>query len=177
MRLTTSTDRDEHIVLHRECHMRKDPVHLQPHQAPGAVAEVGHVLELLETAWEQGRDVLSTAPVSTAQIRVMYLIERDPGLNLSTLRRRLAVGAPSATRLCDRLQAAGFIRRTPRPDDRRETQLKLTDTGTAHLREVRRRREQALRLTMSRMTPAARDALATGLAAFCEAAAETGFTH
>jgi DNA-binding MarR family transcriptional regulator len=152
--------------------MREDHVRLQPHAPPGAVPEVGHVLELLEDAWEQGRDILSTAPVSSTQIRVLYIIERAPGINLSTLRRRLSVGAPSATRLCDRLQAAGFLRRTPRPDDRRETQLQLTDAGATHLREIRRRREQALRRTMSRMSPAARDALTTGLAAFCEAVAE-----
>ncbi|MER5897153.1 MarR family transcriptional regulator [Streptomyces sp. NPDC001876] len=151
--------------------MREDLVRLQP-QAPADVPGVSHVLELLENAWEQHRDILSTAPVSAAQIRVMYLIEREPGINLSTLRRHLAVGAPSATRLCDRLQAAGFLRRTPRPEDRRETRLELTDAGTAHLREIRRRRERALRLAMSRMTPDTRDALATGLAAFCEAVAE-----
>lgn len=107
--------------------MREDPVRLQS-QAPMDVPEVSHVLELLENAWEQGRDILSTAPVSTAQIRVMYIIEREPGINLSTLRRHLDVGAPSTTRLCDRLQAAGFLRRTPRPEDRRETQLQLTDS-------------------------------------------------
>ncbi|GAA4672000.1 MarR family winged helix-turn-helix transcriptional regulator [Streptomyces buecherae] len=151
--------------------MREDPMALQQ-QATAAVPEVSRVLELLEIAWERGRDALSTAPVSTAQIRVMYIIEREPGINLSALRRHLAVAAPTATRLCDRLQAAGFLRRTPRPGDRREMQLTLTDAGTAHLREIRRRREQALRQAMNRMTPATRDALVTGLAALCEAVAE-----
>ncbi|MFJ2211502.1 MarR family winged helix-turn-helix transcriptional regulator [Streptomyces sp. NPDC101062] len=152
--------------------MREDPVHLHP-RVPEPLPEVTHVLDLMEMAWDHGRDVLSTAPVSTAQIRVMYVIEREPGINLSALRRHLAVAAPSATRLCDRLQAAGFLRRIPRPEDRRETRLELTEAGVAHLREIRRRREQALRLAMSRMTPTTRDALVTGLAALCEAVAET----
>ncbi|MFD5625205.1 MULTISPECIES: MarR family winged helix-turn-helix transcriptional regulator [unclassified Streptomyces] len=151
--------------------MREDHVRLHPH-APENAPEVSRVLELLETATEHSRDALSTAPVSAAQTRVMYLIERQPGISLTALRRHLAVAAPSATRLCDRLQAAGFLRRTPSPEDRRETRLDLTEAGTAHLREIRRRREQALRLAMNRMTPSARAALTTGLAALCEAVAD-----
>ncbi len=50
--------------------------------------------------------------------------------------------------------------------------LELTEAGAAHLRDVRRRREQALYQAMQRMTPAAREALTTGLSAFCEAAEE-----
>ncbi|WP_328535254.1 MarR family transcriptional regulator [Streptomyces sp. NBC_00344] len=151
--------------------MREDLVHLHQ-QAPHTLPDVSHVLELLEATWEHSRDVLSTAPVSAAQTRVMHIIEREPGINLSALRRHLSAAAPSVTRLCDRLQAAGFLRKTPRPEDRRELQLTLTDAGTAHLREIRRRREQALRQAMSRMTPSSREAFATGLAAFCDAVSD-----
>lgn len=109
---------------------------------------------------------------SAAQTRVMYIIEREPGINASTLGRRLSAAAPSVTRLCDRLQAAGFLRRTPRPQDRREMQLELTDSGTAHLHGIRHRRELALQQAMSRMAPDARHALATGLSALCDAVSE-----
>lgn len=151
--------------------MREDPSALHP-RMPDVLPEVTQALELLEIAWERGRDVLTTAPVSTAQTRVMYLIQREPGINLSTLRHHLSVAAPSVTRLCDRLQAAGFLRRTPRPEDRREIQLELTDAGSAHLREIRRRRGHALSQAMDRMTPDACAALATGLAALCDAVSE-----
>ncbi|MFI8005451.1 MarR family winged helix-turn-helix transcriptional regulator [Streptomyces sp. NPDC086010] len=152
--------------------MREEPAQKLDRYAPDEAPEVRQVLELLEVAWERGRHTLTTSPVSAAQIRVMYIIEREPGINLRTLGRHLDAAAPSVSRLCDRLQAAGFVRRTPRPDDRREMLLDLTDAGTAHLRDVRRRREQGLHQALKRMTPAAREALATGLAAFCEAAAE-----
>ncbi|WP_406090675.1 MarR family transcriptional regulator [Streptomyces sp. NBC_01013] len=151
--------------------MREDLSALHP-PLPDALPEVVQALELLEIAWERGRDVLTTAPVSTAQTRVMYIIQREPGINLSTLRRHLSVAAPSVTRLCDRLQAAGFLRRTPCTEDRREVQLELTEAGSAHLREIRRRREHALSQAMNRMTPEARQALTTGLVAFCDAASE-----
>ncbi|KPC84199.1 MULTISPECIES: MarR family winged helix-turn-helix transcriptional regulator [Streptomyces] len=151
--------------------MREEPVPLDRY-APDEAPEVRQVLELLEIAWERGRNTLAPAPVSAAQLRVMYIIERDPGINLRTLGRHLDAAAPSVSRLCDRLQAAGFVGRTPRPDDRREMLLELTEAGAAHLRDVRRRREQALYQAMQRMTPAAREALTTGLSAFCEAAEE-----
>jgi DNA-binding MarR family transcriptional regulator len=134
--------------------------------------DIGQVLELLELAWERGRGALSTAPLSAAQTRAMYVIERDPGINLSALGSHLSAAAPSVSRLCDRLQAAGFIRRTPGPQDRREVQLELTEAGSAHLRTIRCRREQALQQAMSRMDPDAQDALATGLRSLCEAIGE-----
>ncbi|MCX4661579.1 MarR family transcriptional regulator [Streptomyces uncialis] len=151
--------------------MRETPAPPHPHGSPAA-PDIGQVLELLEIAWERGRGTLSTAPLSAAQTRVMYIIEREPGINASTLGRRLSAAAPSVTRLCDRLQAAGFLRRTPRPQDRREMQLELTDSGTAHLHGIRHRRELALQQAMSRMAPDARHALATGLSALCDAVSE-----
>ncbi|MER6440080.1 MULTISPECIES: MarR family transcriptional regulator [unclassified Streptomyces] len=155
--------------------MRKAPSSLHQHASP-ALPEIGLVLELLEIAWERGRSTLSTAPLSTAQTRVMYIIEREPGINLSTLGRHLSAAAPSVTRLCDRLQAAGYLRRTPRPEDRREMQLELTDSGVAHLRKLRLRREQVLHQAMNRMTPDAQHALVTGLSALCDAVGEPALT-
>ncbi|WP_327177688.1 MarR family transcriptional regulator [Streptomyces sp. NBC_01335] len=136
--------------------------------APG----IGDMLELLEAAWERHRDTLSTAPLSSAQTRVMYLIEREPGINLTALGRRLSSAAPSVTRLCDRLQAAGFLRRTPHTEDRRATQLELTEAGEAYLHGIRHRREQVLCQAMDRMSPDAQSALAVGLAALCDAVGE-----
>ncbi|MFJ4685331.1 MarR family winged helix-turn-helix transcriptional regulator [Streptomyces sp. NPDC088789] len=150
-------------------HETPTPVH---QHGSRAVPEVGQLLELLEIAWERGRGALGTAPLSAAQTRVMYIVEREPGINASALGRRLSAAAPSVTRLCDRLQAAGFLRRTPRPQDRREMQLELTDTGIAHLNTIRHRREQALQQAMIRMSPDAQHALATGLSALCAAVGE-----
>ncbi|MDF6018702.1 MarR family transcriptional regulator [Streptomyces sp. JH34] len=151
--------------------MHKVPTTAHQHVSP-VVPEIGEVLELLEIAWERGRDALGTAPLSAAQTRVMYIIEREPGINLSALGRRLSAAAPSVTRLCDRLQAAGFLRRFPHPHNRREVQVELTDAGVTHLRAIRHRREEALRQAMSRMPLDTQLALATGLRALCDVAGE-----
>lgn len=134
-----------------------------------AASEIGQVLELLEVAWERARDAFSTAPLSAAQTRVLYVVEREPGINLTALGRSLSAAAPSVTRLCDRLQAAGFLRRAPGAQDRREVELELTEAGVAHLSTIRRRREQALRQAMDGMRPEARQALLTGLTALNDA--------
>ncbi|WP_225850362.1 MarR family winged helix-turn-helix transcriptional regulator [Streptomyces sp. HPF1205] len=134
-----------------------------------AVSEVGQVLELLEVAWERARGALGTAPLSAAQTRVLYVVEREPGINLTALGRSLSAAAPSVTRLCDRLQAAGFLRRIPCAQDRREVRLEVTEAGAAHLSALRHRREQALREAMERMRPEARQALVAGLSALNEA--------
>ncbi|MGW1814330.1 MarR family winged helix-turn-helix transcriptional regulator [Streptomyces sp. NPDC002125] len=148
--------------------MSEDPVP-DPQDVPDTSLDAGHLRELLENAWERGREAFDTAPVSPTQTRVLYVVEREPGINMRDLGRHLAMAAPSVSRLCDRLQAAGFLRRTPRVEDRREIQLRLTDVGQAHLRALRHRREQYLRQTMDGMPPAARHALTAGLRAFCEA--------
>ncbi|MER6119556.1 MarR family transcriptional regulator [Streptomyces sp. NPDC001743] len=156
--------------------MHKTLTDLTQHASP-AVPEVSQVLELLELAWERGRAEFGTAPLSAAQTRVLYIVEREPGINLGALGRHLSAAAPSVTRLCDRLQAAGFLRRTPRPQDRREIQLELTEAGIAHLHGLRHRRQEALRQAMSRMTPEAQRALATGLGALCDAVDDHSWTE
>ena len=45
------------------------------------------------------------APVSPAQLRVLLLLQAKPWLNVNGLADALQVGASSASRLCDRLEA------------------------------------------------------------------------
>ncbi|MFJ4692384.1 MarR family transcriptional regulator [Streptomyces sp. NPDC088766] len=123
--------------------------------------------ELLEVLWGRA----STAPVSASQLRVLLILEHHEGINLRTLADALASTPPSASRLCDRLQAAGFVERTVSPNDRREVRLYLSGRGTAFLADLRARREKVLRAVLDQMSPAQRTALLQGLEAFCDAAA------
>ncbi|MER5811828.1 MarR family transcriptional regulator [Streptomyces sp. NPDC002033] len=139
--------------------------------ATAAVAEVSDMIELLEVVWERSRDTACAPPVSSAQARVLFLIDGNAGMNLGTLGRLLGAAPPSVTRLCDRLQAVGFLERQPGPDDRREIRLGLTHAGRTYLGQLRARREAALTEAMSAMPAASRAALAVGLADFCAAVA------
>ncbi len=123
--------------------------------------------ELLEVVWGRA----STAPASASQLRVLLILEHHEGINLRTLADSLASTPPSTSRLCDRLQAAGFVERVVSPADRRELMLRLSDRGRAFLADLRARREQQLQAVLAVMPAAKRVALLEGLEAFCDAAA------
>ncbi|MEU1040662.1 MarR family winged helix-turn-helix transcriptional regulator [Streptomyces sp. NPDC005551] len=123
--------------------------------------------ELLEILWGRA----STAPVSASQLRVLFILEYNEGINLRTLADALGSTPPSTSRLCDRLQAVGYVERAPSTTSRRELRLFLSRQGRSFLRELRARREHALESVLAQMPAAKRTALLQGLEAFCAAAA------
>lgn len=110
------------------------------------------------------------APVSPVQLRVLLLLRSTPTMNVNGLARALHVGASSASRLCDRLEALGLINRDPDPRDRREIQLSLTIAATELLAELSRYRRHALESVLAEMSESTRQELARSLAAFSRAA-------
>lgn len=125
------------------------------------------ITELLDVMWERAResDPATAAPASASQLRLMYVVDGEEGIRMRTVGRRLGAAPPSVSRLCDRLQAAGFLERLPCPGSRREVTLRLTLTGKAHLQRVREQREDILHRAVQGMPQADRSALARGLAA------------
>jgi DNA-binding MarR family transcriptional regulator len=91
---------------------------------------------------------------------------------MSRLAEALEVVPSSASRLCDRLEATGLLRRVPDPRDRREVRLLLTSSARRLLDDLRERRRQALGEVLDRMTPAHRQDLVQALRAFATAAAD-----
>ncbi|WP_411105269.1 MarR family winged helix-turn-helix transcriptional regulator [Streptomyces sp. cmx-4-9] len=124
---------------------------------------VGDIAELLDVLYETTRHSATTSPVTATQLRLMCLIDRRPGLHMRALAQLLGTAGPSMTRLCDRLEAAGYLRRQPCSGDGREVTLRLTPTGHQHLAEIRATRERRLALVLDAMTPDGRHALAQGL--------------
>jgi DNA-binding MarR family transcriptional regulator len=144
-------------------------------QPSRAAAEAAcEVVELLEVLWERGRDAVPTAPVSPSQLRVLYVLHEDDGINLRRLGDLLGSTASSVSRLCDRLEAMGFVERSPSPVSRRELQLHLTRRAETYLAELRARREQALLDVLDRMPGPARLSLLRGLEGFRDAARDEG---
>ncbi|MFE9673883.1 MarR family winged helix-turn-helix transcriptional regulator [Streptomyces sp. NPDC006259] len=136
---------------------------------PDEVARVtATAAELLEVLWGRA----STAPASASQLRVLFVLEHQEGINLRSLAHSLASTPPSVSRLCDRLQAAGFVERVVNPSDRRELRLRLSGPGRTFLADLRERRERELRAVLGGMPVGKRVALLEGLDAFCDAAAD-----
>ncbi|MFI9122395.1 MarR family transcriptional regulator [Streptomyces bikiniensis] len=131
--------------------------------AEGSVASIARdVLELLEVLWHQG-EAVSTAPLSSSQVRVLYVLERGGVMNLRTLAAELDSMPPSVSRMCDRLHAVGFIERTHSPSDRRALELSLSRRGASYLESLRARREEVLNGLLGRMTTTERTMLMRGL--------------
>ncbi|MEU6880267.1 MarR family transcriptional regulator [Streptomyces sp. NPDC046712] len=142
------------------------PSQREPQETTEAAREL---IELLEVMWERGRDMVSSTPVSASQLRVLYSLDREEGINLRALGELLGSAPPSVSRMCDRLEALGFVQRLPSPVSRRQLELHLTGRGKAYLRDLRDQRENALLAVINAMTPTTRKALLRGLTGFQEA--------
>ncbi|WP_369212822.1 MarR family winged helix-turn-helix transcriptional regulator [Streptomyces flavofungini] len=131
-----------------------------------AAPAVRDVIELLEVLWNKGRDITSPAPVSSSQLRVLYVLDGAQGINLRTLGEVLGSAPSSVSRMCDRLHALGFIERSLSSASRRELELRLSSQGESYLKELRTRRESALFDVISGMSRTDRAALERGLRGF-----------
>ncbi|MFI9244830.1 MarR family winged helix-turn-helix transcriptional regulator [Streptomyces sp. NPDC053086] len=133
--------------------------------ARAAALEITDAVESLATLWSLAAQD-ATLRLSLHQLRALRTLEAAPGLNLTALAERLDIGLPTASRLCDRLEAAGLLERVLHPHKRREVQLNLTRHARRVLGDVARRRSLALAVVLEGMKPADRAALSQGLLAF-----------
>nr|WP_236808749.1 MarR family transcriptional regulator [Amycolatopsis albispora] len=155
-------------------------------RGPDAAAAVTDLAELLEIMFEQAGNAsdasdaadASARPLSAAQLRAVVALDRHDGLNLRALADLLGSTPPLVSRLCDRLQAVGYLERLPSSRSRRELTLRLSERGRAYLQDLRARRRESVQAVLSKMSPDALAALATGLRGFhAAAAAEPGAGH
>lgn len=110
--------------------------------------------------------------ITIPQLRTLVLLSVGGSTKLATLAERLAVNPSTATRMVDRLVAAGLVSRRPNPVSRREMVVDLTARGEHLVQEVTERRRQELSVIVSRMPPAARQRLVDALVAFTAAGDE-----
>ena len=107
--------------------------------------------------------------VSAAQLRVLGVVDQAGSVNLTQLALALRTAPSSASRLCDRLEAADLLRRTADERDRREVWLVLTPTARRLLDGLGRQRQETIAAVLRRMSPDDRAALLQGLSAFSRA--------
>ncbi|MFJ5263312.1 MarR family winged helix-turn-helix transcriptional regulator [Streptomyces sp. NPDC088387] len=141
----------------------------RPQQSHEAAQTANEVLELLEVLWERGRENAAYPAVSPSQLRVMYSLERDEGINLRQLGDTLGAAPSSVSRLCDRLEAMGYMERAASQVSRRERTLHLTRQGKAHLDALRNQRIQEFLAPIEHMSAPQRAALLEGLASLRDA--------
>ena len=74
---------------------------------------------------------LSVVGLSGPGLAVLRSLSEEDGLTQAELARRLRLEPPSMCRMIDRLARDGTVARTPDPDDRRATRVRLTPGGRA----------------------------------------------
>ncbi|MFC7534671.1 MarR family winged helix-turn-helix transcriptional regulator [Actinoplanes sp. GCM10030250] len=138
-------------------------------RASEVAATIESSVEALVAVLDRARLAASPA-IPPAQLRVLTIVAGSRHTNMSRLAEALDVVPSSASRLCDRLEATGLLRRVADPRDRREVRLLLTSASRRLLADLRERRSAALGEVLERMPADAQQDLVRALQAF-EAAA------
>ncbi len=135
---------------------------------PDAVARNAQSLVLI---WDRAED-WAVPRIPPSQARVLSVLERNGTMNLTQLARATGAIASSASRLCDRLEAAGLIERETSAGSRREVTLRLSGEGQRRLDAFAATRRADIDEVLQRMTPVGQRSLLEGLQQFSEAVAE-----
>ncbi|TXR51727.1 MarR family transcriptional regulator [Quadrisphaera setariae] len=112
----------------------------------------------------------SSTDITDAQYSVLAGLDRRGPQTLRALADHENVQPPSMTRTVTALEEAGLARRTPHPDDGRQLLVVLTEAGTRHVHETRRKRDAWLAEQLAALSPDDRAALARAAALLQEIA-------
>lgn len=135
------------------------------------VVEVAIVAESLVRLWDRAED-WAVPRIPPSQVKVLGLLRYRGEMSLSALAAEIGAIPSSTSRLCDRLEAAGLIRREVPADNRRAVRIILTKQGRRRLDAFDHARREDFAPVLEKMSPRARKALLEGLHAFDVAAHE-----
>lgn len=98
--------------------------------SPSLACEQHRLLHDIYVLLDDGdRQVLEATGLTPLEFAVLQLLHLHEGRRLTDIGAELFCVKSTITRLVDRLEADGLVRRTPDPDDRRAQRLRLTSRG------------------------------------------------
>ncbi|HMQ35889.1 MAG TPA: MarR family transcriptional regulator [Chloroflexaceae bacterium] len=115
-------------------------------------------LKLHKRFQELNREEFRPYDLSTPQYAILFHATVE-GVPLSYICQEMVADNSNLTRLVDRLEARGLVRRAPDPRDRRVTLVQLTPQGKALIDELRPRHRAYIERRMSHLTDEQLDAL------------------
>lgn len=131
--------------------------------------EITEAAESLVMLWDQAvDDALPRIPA--LQVRVLSILARQGPMNITSLAQTVAIIASSASRLCDRLEAAGLLDRSTNPARRREITVNISAEGRRRLSALTQARRDDFAPILAAMSASGRAALLHGLTEFTAAA-------
>ncbi len=107
--------------------------------------------------------------LTTAQLRVLFLMRQEPGVTAGELATRLAVTPPTISGIVDRLVKLGLVRREDDESDRRLVRNHLSEKGEVACSRLMRGAEAFTRRILVEMSEADLEAFVCGLRAFIAA--------
>jgi DNA-binding MarR family transcriptional regulator len=110
--------------------------------------------------------------ITLVQYRALVALGAQGEQNVGSLADALGIHPSTATRLCDRLIAKGFIDRRTSAESRREVTLALSDSGRALVRAETLRRRRAIRRIVARLDVEMQLEIVEAFGALAEAAEE-----
>lgn len=81
--------------------------------------------------------VKSGLKVTPGQTGVLYLLEKSDKMTMSELSLSLEMDNSAVTRIVDRLEKAGFVKRELNPDDRRAFYVMITAQGIDEIKKTK----------------------------------------
>jgi DNA-binding MarR family transcriptional regulator len=85
-----------------------------------------------------GRDLAEAGLPDLSWYDLLWALYRHPDrrMRVNELAREVVLSPTAMSRFVDRVEAAGYVRREPDPDDRRALRVAITDEGVALLRRM-----------------------------------------
>ena len=108
--------------------------------------------------------------LTTAQLRVMFMVREQPGVTAGELATRLSVTPPTISGIVDRLVKLNLVRRDDDRDDRRLVRNHLTEAGEASCSRLARSGELYTRRIVAEMDADDLERLSRGLESLVKAA-------
>jgi DNA-binding MarR family transcriptional regulator len=101
--------------------------------------------------------------LSPSQLSALATVEHHGPVTLGTLAEHENVAPPSITKLVNKLEGRGLVRRQADPVDGRVARVSLTEQGVALLAESRQRKNEWLAARLRQLDPDQRTRLADAL--------------
>ncbi len=89
--------------------------------------------KIMRAADLHSQKLMKESGLTAPQLLVMQAIEREGAPSTSTLARQISVSQATMTRIIDRLERAGLVRRQKSSTDKRVVNISLTEPGSAKL--------------------------------------------
>jgi DNA-binding MarR family transcriptional regulator len=97
--------------------------------------------------------------ISMTHLLLMTLLETHGALPRSRVAELLGCGLPAATGIVSRMEERGLVDRQHESDDRRVVTLRLSDEGTAEVRELQLSRRERMATALTHLSEPEREQL------------------